>query len=143
MQNHELLSTPDQQIYLHQLLGNILPGFQQVAQKHKSFFVNEVPEDILISADKNVVASVLGNLLKIVSRNADNSCIRVSAKAYNNVVLMHVKDNNTSNNYALNSSLSQVQPLVGKIGGFIDINTQRQKATTIAFSFSNLPRQVA
>ena len=143
MKNHEMPVHPNPCVSLHQLLGNLLSGFQQSALRHKSFFINEVPEDILISADKNIVASVLGNLLRIISRNAVNSCIRVSAKAYHNIVLMHVRDNNSGNNNALNSSLSQVQPLVGKIGGFIDISSKKQTATTIAFSFSNLPGQAA
>ncbi|MES1215197.1 MAG: hypothetical protein ABUT20_06765, partial [Bacteroidota bacterium] len=60
-------------------------------------------------------------------------------KVYHDVVLMHVKDNNTSNSYALGSSLSQVQPLVNSIRGFVDITSMRLKETTIAFSFSNLP----
>ena len=120
-------------------MGTLLPGLQQTAVRHNSFFVNDIPDNILISADKNIVSSVVANLLRIVSRNADNSCIRVSAKEYHHVVLIQVKDNNTCNNYALNASLSQVQPLIGRIGGFIDINSQRQKSTTIAFSFSNMP----
>jgi len=139
MKNHEMFAIPDEGISLHSLMGSLLPGLQQTAVRHKSFFVNDIPEDILIRADKNIVSSVVANLLRIVSRNADNSCIRVSAKAYHNVVLMQVRDSNTSNNYAISASLLQVEPMVGKIGGYIDINNQRQKSTTIAFSFSNMP----
>jgi hypothetical protein len=139
MKNHEMFAMPDERISLNKLMGTLLPGLQQTAVRQKSFFVNDIPDDILINADKNIVSAVVANLLRIVSRNADNSCIRVSAKAYHNVVLMQVRDSNTCNNYAINASLSQVEPLIGKIGGFIDINNQRQKSTIIAFSFSNTP----
>ena len=139
MKNHEMFAVRTERISLHHLMGTLLPGLQKTAVCRNSFFVNDIPPNIVISADKNIVSSVVANLLRIVSRNADNSCIRVSAKAYHNVVLIQVTDNNTCNNYALNASLSQVQPLISKIGGFIDVNSQRQKSTTIGFSFSNLP----
>ena len=139
MKNHEMFAMPDERISLHSLMGSLLPGLQQTAVRTNSFFVNDIPVHILISADRNIVSSVVANLLRIVSRNADSSCIRVSAKAYHNVVLMQVRDSNTRNNYAISASLSQVEPLIGKIGGFIDINNHRQRSTTIDFSFSNIP----
>ena len=139
MKNHQMFAIPDERLSLHNLMGSLLPGLQQTAVRHKSFFVNDIPEEILISADKNIVSSIVANLLRIVSRNADNSCIRVSAKTYHNVILMQVTDSNTCNNYAIKASLLHVEPLIGKIGGFIDINNHRQKSTTIHFSFSNIP----
>ena len=136
-------SLTDQKISLNQLLSKLLPGFQQLAVDRKSFFINDVPRNILVNTDNNIVASVLADLLRIVSSKADNSCIRISAKSFHDVILIHVKDNNGCNNYVLDANFFQVQPLADKIGGFIDVTSQRKKATTIAFSFSNLPKQAA
>ncbi|MES1215493.1 MAG: hypothetical protein ABUT20_08250, partial [Bacteroidota bacterium] len=135
MKNEVLFNNTEQKISLRKLLSDLMPELQQGAMQRKSFFVNDIADDILVRANRRILAKVLTELLGIVSRNALNSCIRISAKVYHDVVLMHVKDNNTSNSYALGSSLSQVQPLVNSIGGFVDITSMRLKETTIAFSF--------
>lgn len=108
------------------------------ATKNHSHIINDVPDSLAIKADPVVLASIIGNLLNTVVSHAKDSCIRISAKIYHDIILIHIKDSNSFNSYAVNAGLQMVQPMAEKIGGFLEITSQRHKETTIAFSFLNL-----
>jgi hypothetical protein len=117
------------------LIGSVLPA----ATRNDNFFVNDIPDDLGIDADNQLVASILGGMLSTVAQHAKSSCIRLSAKIYHDVILVHVKDCNSSHNYDVYSGLQGLMPLAEKIGGFVGVSSHRQKVTTVAFSFPNLP----
>ena len=129
-------TTPKTLDYLVSLLAtSVLP----TAVRRKSFIVNEVPGEFYISADENMLASVLSSLLHTVVTHTENSCIRIAAKEYGNVILIHVKDSSNFNNYAVASDLQQIQALAKKMGGCVSITSRREENTIIAFSFPNMP----
>lgn len=124
---------------LRQLTDDLIDSVASAAIENDSFFVNEIPDDMDIDTDPQLVASVLGGMLSTVAQHAKGSCIRVSAKIYHNVILVHVKDCNSSQNYDIYHSLQELKPLAEKIGGVVDVNSLRLKVTTVVFSFPNLP----
>jgi hypothetical protein len=133
------LLLPLQNTYdLRQVANRLVNTFLPLAARNKNFFVNEIPENLSISNNPQLVASVLGGLISSVVSNTKNSCIRLSAKVYNHVILLHVKDC-SSQGHPEEHRLRQLQPIAEKIGGVVSITSQRMNITTFAFSFPNLP----
>lgn len=124
---------------LQELVGNLMTGFLAVADRNNNCFVNDIPDDVFIDSDREMIATVLGGMLSAVVRNAKDSCIRFSAKVYGNVILVHVKDYNSVNYCPVEKNLQQLQPLAERLGGSVGVTSQRQNVTTFAFSFPNMP----
>jgi len=134
--NSALSTTPKTLDYLVGLLAtSVLP----TAVRRNSFIVNEIPGKFYIATDENMLASVLSSLLHTVVTHTENSCIRIAAKEYGNVILVHMKDSRNFNNYPVANDLQQIQALAKKMGGCVSISSRRDENTIIAFSFPNIP----
>ena len=126
-------------ITLSELANNLSSGFLPQARTNKSVIVNDIPEDLFIDTDLELVASIFAGLLAAVVKNAKESYIRLSVKVYGNVLLLHIKDHNNYNYCPAENNLKQLLPLAEKIGGSVSVTSQRNNVTTFAFSFPNLP----
>jgi hypothetical protein len=124
---------------LDKLADRMIESFSPLAAHSRNHFVNDIPEQLYIDTDENILASILSGLLHAVVRNAKESCIRISAKIYSNVILVHIKDYNSINYCPVENSLSDLQFMAEKIGGSVSITSQRHNVATFAFSFPNLP----
>ncbi|MES1223819.1 MAG: hypothetical protein ABUT20_50455 [Bacteroidota bacterium] len=126
---------------LQHIVQSILSNYQGMADAQNSFFVNQVPPTLCLTADKSVVSSLLSNLFSVIANYCKNTRIRISAKAYHDIIVMHIKDTSISDNHIMLSELQGIQTGADKIGGFLEVTSQRKKETTIAFSFINQPVQ--
>ncbi len=129
------------ELSLQHIVQSLVVNYHTAAVSQNSFFVNEVPATLAIAADKGTLTDLLGNIFSLVANYCRDTCIKISAKAYHDVIVMHIKDTSTFNNYVLTSQLQNLQTGADKIGGFLEITSQRKKETTIAFSFINQPSQ--
>ena len=123
---------------LHHLVERLSDSLAPAARRNKSFIINNVQEDICAEVNETMVASVLTRLMNIVILHTENSCIRISAKTFGNVVLVHVKDDGCLNYDSISHNLTEIQAQAEKIGGFVGFTSYRNKLTTIAFSFMNV-----
>lgn len=124
---------------LHELTAQLVNTFIPTASTNKSFFVNDIPARLPLATNQQMLASVLSGLLSAIVTHAKDSCIRLSAKIYGNVILMQVKDSASSNTYALENEVRKLQPIAEKISGSVSVTSQRKNLTTITFGFVNLP----
>jgi hypothetical protein len=124
---------------LRRMAGKLTESFRAIAERNQSYFVNDIPDQLYIDTDPELIASVVGGLLSAVVNNARESCIRMSAKIYGNVILLHIKDYNSIDYSNVGLNLSRLQPLAEKAGGAVSVTSQRQNVATYAFSFPNLP----
>jgi len=124
---------------LSELANSLVSGFLPLARANKSVIVSDIPEDLFIDTDTDLVASIFAGLLAAVVKNAKESYIRLSVKVYGNVLLLHIKDHNNFNYCPVENKLKQLLPLAEKIGGSVGVTSQRNNVTTFAFSFPNLP----
>jgi len=124
---------------LDELAGSMIKSFGPLAARNKSVILNDIPDHLYIDTDPDIIAAVLSGLLSAVIRNAKESCIRLSAKIYTNVILVHIKDYNSLNFCPIENSLQQLQPMAEKVGGSVSVTSQRHNVATFAFSFPNLP----
>jgi hypothetical protein len=133
-------TTPVPQTVLKNLVDELVKKSLPLAERNQSLIVNNIPDKFTIAADENVVAKVVNGLLQAVINNARNSCIFVSAKMiYENMVEVFVKDSNSYHTYAIACGLQEVAPVAEKMGGRLHIMNQRQKVTTISFTFPVAP----
>lgn len=124
-------------VNLRQIVSRLANSFLPLAVRRKSFFINDIPEDLYVNNNQQLVASVLGGLIASVVAHAKDSCIRVSAKVYSNIILVHVKDCNNGSHYCFENGIKHLQPLAERMGGVVSITSQRFNVTTFAFSFPN------
>lgn len=136
-----LLNTEDTQegIALQTLVSRLVAGAVPAAVRNKSFMINDIPAGLRLTANTDMVAAVLSNLFNTVAMHTENSCIRITAKVYGNVILVQLKDHNSANIYTIAHGLQEVQPIAERIGGYIGITSQQKSESTIVFSFPNLP----
>ncbi len=122
---------------LHHLVNRLSESLEPAARRNKSLILNNIQEDFCSELHGTAVASVLSRLMNLVILHTENSCIRVTAKTYGNVVLIHVKDDGCLNYDSISHHLTEIQSQAEKIGGFVGFTSYRNKLTTIAFSFMN------
>ncbi len=124
---------------LHQLTDCLIDTFQSKASSNNNHFINEIPDQLQLATDRQLLETVLRGLLSAVVYYAKDSSIRLSAKIYGNVVLVQVKESTSLNNKAFENEVLKMQPLAENLRGSVCVCSQRQKFTTINFGFSNLP----
>lgn len=118
-------------IVLQKFVKRLLEVFQPILIKQKSFIVNNVPDDLIVSTDPAMLATVIKNLFYQLGQN-QNSCMFISAKCYNNVVLFRITGVNSFHDIA---EIKDVQSFAEALGGCITLNTQTKKGSAIIFSF--------
>jgi hypothetical protein len=124
---------------LHEVVDSLVKSLPADAAGNKSFFVNEIPGHLLLGRDPQVVASLLGGLLSTVVSYAKDSCIRLSAKLYGNIILVRVNSSGDVSINGIDRYLQTLLPFAERMRGAIGFTTQRNNTTTICFGFSNLP----
>ena len=133
-----LPATSSEPASLHHLIKNVTEGFAADAFRNRASIINDVPHDLGINTNKDLLASVLDGLMQLVITHTNNSRIRITAKIYGNVVLIHVKDDGCLSYDSISHKLSRIESLAEKLGGFVGFTSYRNKLTTIAFSFMNI-----
>jgi hypothetical protein len=123
---------------LHVLVSRVLENQVPEAANNRNFVVNDVPAELPVSVDEHALFKVLSAMLHVVVSQARESCIRVMAKSYGNIILLHIRDSNAVNSYAVESGLARFKHLAESMGGYLDVTSQRKKVLTIAFSFPNV-----
>lgn len=117
------------------ILSQITP--ETVADNYR--IINEVNPLLIIKTDPGVVESLIKDLINTLLQNSLKRNIRISAKEYGNILLVHVRDINNEN-----SGMPEMLPFsiidkAKKISGYIGITRHFDNTTVVAFSFPNLP----
>jgi len=121
---------------LRPFAGILMNSLDRTASRKHNVLVNDIPGNICIDADRQLLATVLSSLLSSVIGKARNSWIQLTAKVYSDVILLHIKDHNATPHYVVDKHL---RAMAGKMGGVVEVCSRRNNVTTIAFSFPNLP----
>ena len=125
-------------VALNKMVSRLLYAFQPAAVQHNSFFVNEVPVNFTVNADRNMLAAVISGLLNSVAGKTKNSCIHLGAKRYSNIILFRLQNLNADGNGHFEYNWREINPLVEKLGGCITIGEANRRSSSITFSFRSL-----
>jgi hypothetical protein len=123
---------------LHELADFLVSKFIRIAASNRNFFINEIPAHLPLSADKQMLTSVLNGLFSAVVFNAKDSCIRLSAKKCGKMVLLQVKESNSVTGNSVENEVRKLQPMVAKMRGSVGVTSHRRKLMTITFGFPDL-----
>lgn len=123
----------------HEVTSQLVNTYMDKATRNKSFFINEIPCDLLIDTDPQLFASVLSGILSAVASSVKNSCIRLTVKSFGHVILVQLKESNGINSHFMDTELQKLLPIAEKMRGSVSVTSQRKKITTITFGFPNLP----
>lgn len=129
-----------QDTQLRSLAGKLINGMQVAAVRRNSIIVNHISPAIQITTDENLLAAAINDLLAfMVSRSTDN-CIRITAKTFSNLVLLHFTDNNNNNHRPgiSESDFNHLQPVAAAIGGCITICNHHPHSETLALSILDM-----
>lgn len=127
-------------ISLKELVSYLVDIYQPVAVKQNSFIINDVSESFSVNADEKLLTSLSSDLLSVILSHSQSSCIRVSARHHNNVVLLNIKTNDGSDFFKSICSIREIKALAEKLGGCITLNHLRKASNTITISFINLAK---
>ncbi|TMI71689.1 MAG: hypothetical protein E6H09_13195 [Bacteroidetes bacterium] len=123
---------------LHQLVDEVVKDLSLSSPQltGKSRVINQVATDLVINTCEETFFAVIHGMLHAIIANATEGDIQVSARElFGNTVRISVRDNNCYNTYAVACALQRIVPLAEQVGGFLNIMNQRQKITTVEFSF--------
>lgn len=123
---------------LKKLTGGLITSFLPAATRNRSFFVNNIPDQLTIAHNREWIASVISGLLKAVVNHARETCIQLSARKYGENIVLEIQESGCISTYAMACGLQDVQSMAEKIGGNLNISIRKPTCTMIAFSFPSL-----
>ena len=138
MTNKESDSTPVN-LPLKKLVNALIAVKLDEGTRKSSFFINEIKESVTLNADRQVVSNVLDHLFRNVLCETDKTCIRISAKTYSNVLLIHICGNQEEKPRATGLVCDEIRKEASRIGGYVGLTRMEKNRMVIAFSFPNLP----
>lgn len=124
---------------LKQIVDHLADAYLPVASVNHCFFVNEIPSDLCLDHNKEMIASVISGLISTVAGHANNSRIHLSARKHGHIIVFNVVEAGSANSYTMAGELKQAFLLAEKLGGCLSISVPVMTDTTISFSFPNLP----
>jgi len=126
-------------ISLYGLVSGLVQSCLPLTTKNGNIVLNEIPRDIFVSADENMLAFVLWNLLDGANRSTRNACIHVEAVTLGDRLTVRIKDVGTCFYQAISREYRRVQDVARMLGGAVSINQSSEQGTHAAFSISTSP----
>ncbi len=128
---------PQNGLFLHHLLNLLMTGLLPLAVKRGSLILNEIPRDLVVNVDENLLAYVLWNLVNSAINGGRNECIHVEALAADHQTAIRVKDVGARFYQAISGSYRQLQWVAEKLGGSISLDNSRSDVCNVCFSIAN------
>lgn len=124
---------------LQRLVDSIISQITPETAAGNYRIINEVHPLLTIKTDPEIVKSVIRDLINTLIENSLKRHIRISAKEYGNILLVHVKDYNNENSTASDILPFSIIDKAKSISGYVGITRHFDNTTVVAFSFPNLP----
>jgi hypothetical protein len=118
---------------LHELSNRMLNHFLPVASMQHNLLVNEVPAELCIQSDRKLAASVLHAMVSGIVTQVENSCIRLSAKIFDGMILLSVTDGNGYNDCAVIEGMHEAPVAIAPV---ISIEARRKPGGFFSFPSS-------
>lgn len=124
--------------FLHSLVNQVVVDILPLAAKRRSLIINDVQRDLVVNVDEQQLAILLKDLLCDTISNTENDCIRIMAKSFTSLVLMHVRTNDFRCEEAIANNLKQFDGIAEKLGGCLSVTKNKLYGGSISFTFVNL-----
>jgi hypothetical protein len=124
-------------VSLYDLIDNTIRSSLPFALRSHNLILNEISSNFSVHCDKQTLSEVIRQVLNAIMEFSKSSYIRISAKRYHEIVLIHFKDFNILSKTQAPYKLQPIQPLASSIDGYVGVTSFRQYETTIALSFAD------
>jgi len=124
-------------VSLYDLIDNTIRSSLPFALRNHNLILNEISSEFMVHCEKQSLTDVIREVLNAIMEFSKSSYIRISAKRYHEIVLVHFKDFNILNKTQAPYRLQPVQKMAAEMDGYVGITSYRQYETTIALSFTD------
>jgi len=130
-------STSFAKVSLHKLVSELLGSLLPAAVTRRNLILNEIPRDLRVSADENMLAYVLWNLINWAVQSSQNDCIHIEATTAGDHLKVRIKDVGTYFRHFISREYRQVQHVAETLGGSISIELGMEYGMNAALCISN------
>lgn len=120
---------------LQKLVDLVSESLTPMAVSRGSLLINEVPDNIGMETRADLLAHLIGEVLRVLIRHNDNDCYWLSGKSFSNVVLLHIRGHIRRDSPTLMLCLERLEPLAENLGGCISIQEQENGRSCVSVSF--------
>lgn len=85
----------DSKVSLHHLVSQLITSLQPLAVRRNNILLNDIPRDLAMDIDQQLVAYVLSELVNSAVNSTENQCIHIEAVIDNEHRMLRVKDLHT------------------------------------------------
>ena len=133
------MNVPSAKISLHKLVSELVQSLLPLTVKRHNLVLNEIPRDLCVGADENMLAYVLWSLINGAIQSTQNECIHIEAISMSDRMMIRIKDVGTYFRHTISREYRQVQHVAEKLGGSISIENGKDYGMNAAFCISNSP----
>ena len=112
---------PCAKISLHELVSELVQSLLPATVRRHNLVLNEIPRDLRVGADENMLAYVLWSLINGAIHSTQNECIHIEAITVGARLVIRIKDVGAHFHHTISREYRQVQHVAEKLGGCISI----------------------
>jgi hypothetical protein len=124
-------------IALRKCVNEVIADVLSATDEKSDIILNNVPPEMLVSTQKDILASVLSCMLITTIINGKNNFLHISAKTVGNITLMHIRNSHAGYNDHIAASMQTIEMLAEALGGCVSISNNFVHGLTLAFTFIN------
>ena len=114
-------AVPCAKISLHELVSELVQSLLPATVRRHNLVLNEIPRDLRIGADENMLAYVLWSLINGAIQSTQYECIHIEAITVGARLVIRIKDVGAYFHHTISREYRQVQHVAEKLGGCISI----------------------
>ncbi|HMH23834.1 MAG TPA: hypothetical protein VK563_18740 [Puia sp.] len=120
-----------------QELVNRLIGADPSAAIYANRVRNDIPAEMMVLTDENMLAYVLWNLISSAVNNLQEECIHIEAMSIGDRTIIRIKDVGTYFYHTISQEYRKVQYVAEKLGGSVSIDHDTHYGANASFIISN------
>ena len=123
---------------VYELVKKLQLSLLPQATSKRSFIVNDVAKSVMLPAEENTLAYIIGNLLSNAIYRTSDCCIRVETEFIAGQHLVRIRNNGAFAYSSYMHSLVHFVDVARKSGGNIGLETEENCGITVVFSLAKL-----
>jgi hypothetical protein len=124
-------------IPMHQLVDQLIIDLLPLTTRQRSLIINDVSHTATVTADGQLLSSVLGQLLHSTVQSTQNNCIRLSTRSLGSLTQVHIHNTDLQFKESIMYNMQQMEDMADLFGGCISFTTNNVSGSTLAFTFRN------
>ena len=116
------MSTTCAKIFLHQLVSELVQSLLPLTIKRNNIVLNEIPRDLCVRADENMLAYIFWNLINAAIQSNQNECIHIEAIPVGDSTMLRLKNAGAYFHRTISREYRQVQYVAEQLGATISIS---------------------